>query len=124
MNKLSAQRANVMRQFDVTGQRKADWELVANALQSRDKAYIDSKFVRATSGKVFESTNPATDAALATVAQFVAGSLRAGTVSVNRVGVLSPMAPVGGFKLSDIGCDLSLHSFDKFTALKTTWTKY
>ena len=124
MNKLSAQRANVMRQFDVTGQRKADWELVANVLQSRDKASIDSKFVRATSGKVFESTNPATDAALATVGQFVAGTLRAGTVSVNRVGPLSPMAPVGGFKLSDVGRDLSLHSFDKYTALKTTWTKY
>ena len=123
MNKLSAQRANVMRQFDVTGQRKADWELVANVLQSRDKAYIDSKFVRATSGKVFESTNLATDAALLTVTQFVAGTLRAGTVSVNRVGVLSPMVPVGGFKLSDGGRDLSLHSFDKYTALKTTWTK-
>ena len=118
------ERAHVMRQFDVTEQRKADWELVANALQSRDKAYIDSKFVRATSGKVFESTNLATDAALPMVNQFVAGTLRAGTVSVNRVGALSPMAPVGGFKLSDIGCDLSLHSFDKFTALKTTWTKY
>ena len=32
------ERAHVMRQFDVTEQRKADWELVANALQSRDKA--------------------------------------------------------------------------------------
>jgi gamma-glutamyl-gamma-aminobutyraldehyde dehydrogenase len=50
--------------------------------------------------------------------------LRAGTVSVNTVDALSPMTPFGGFKQSGIGRDLSLHSFDKYTALKTTWIKY
>jgi gamma-glutamyl-gamma-aminobutyraldehyde dehydrogenase len=54
----------------------------------------------------------------------VAGRLRAGTVSVNTVDALSPMTPFGGFKQSGIGRDLSLHSFDKYTALKTTWIKY
>jgi gamma-glutamyl-gamma-aminobutyraldehyde dehydrogenase len=54
----------------------------------------------------------------------VAGQLRAGTVSVNTVDALSPMTPFGGFKQSGFGRDLSLHSFDKYTALKTTWIKY
>ena len=54
----------------------------------------------------------------------VARRLRAGTVSVNTVDALSPMTPFGGFKQSGVGRDLSLHSFDKYTALKTTWIKY
>jgi len=54
----------------------------------------------------------------------IAGRLRAGTVSVNTVDALSPMTPFGGIKQSGFGRDLSLHSFDKYTALKTTWIKY
>lgn len=54
----------------------------------------------------------------------IAGRLRAGTVSVNTVDALSPMTPFGGFKQSGFGRDLSLHSLDKYTALKTTWIKY
>ena len=54
----------------------------------------------------------------------VAQRLRAGTVSVNTVDALSPMTPFGGFKQSGVGRDLSLHSFDKYTALKTTWIKF
>ena len=54
----------------------------------------------------------------------VAGRLRAGTVSVNTVDALSPMTPFGGIKQSGFGRDLSLHAFDKYTALKTTWIKY
>lgn len=54
----------------------------------------------------------------------VAEKLRVGTVSVNTVDALSPMTPFGGVKQSGFGRDLSLHSFDKYTALKTTWIKY
>ena len=54
----------------------------------------------------------------------VSEHLRAGTVSVNTVDALSPMTPFGGFKQSGIGRDLSLHAFDKFSGLKTTWIKY
>ncbi|MEM7195614.1 MAG: aldehyde dehydrogenase [Pseudomonadota bacterium] len=54
----------------------------------------------------------------------IADQLRAGTVSVNAMDALSPMTPFGGFKQSGIGRDLSLHAFDKFTALKTVWVKY
>ena len=50
--------------------------------------------------------------------------LMAGTVSVNTVDALSAMTPFGGMKQSGFGRDLSLHSFDKYTALKTTWIKY
>ena len=50
--------------------------------------------------------------------------LNAGTVSVNTVDALSVMTPFGGMKQSGYGRDLSLHSFDKYTALKTTWIKY
>ncbi|MFL6287641.1 MAG: aldehyde dehydrogenase [Actinomycetes bacterium] len=54
----------------------------------------------------------------------VAEQLKVGTVSVNTVDALSPMTPFGGFKQSGVGRDLSLHSFDKYTALKTTWISY
>lgn len=54
----------------------------------------------------------------------VSRKLRAGTVSVNTVDALSPMTPFGGFKQSGNGRDLSLHSLDKYTGLKTTWIKY
>lgn len=54
----------------------------------------------------------------------VSRRLRVGTVSVNTVDALSPMTPFGGFKQSGFGRDLSLHSFNKYTALKTTWIKY
>ena len=49
--------------------------------------------------------------------------LRAGTVSINTVDALSAMTPFGGIKQSGFGRDLSLHSFDKYTALKTVWIK-
>ncbi|MFK0206345.1 aldehyde dehydrogenase [Agrobacterium sp. NPDC090283] len=54
----------------------------------------------------------------------VSARLKAGTVSVNTVDALSPMTPFGGIKQSGFGRDLSLHSFDKYTALKTVWIKY
>ncbi|MEO1025639.1 MAG: aldehyde dehydrogenase [Pseudomonadota bacterium] len=54
----------------------------------------------------------------------VSSKIKAGTVSVNCVDAVSPMTPFGGFKQSGIGRDLSLHAFDKFSGLKTTWIKY
>ena len=54
----------------------------------------------------------------------VSKKLNAGTVSVNTVDALSPVTPFGGVKQSGFGRDLSLHSFDKYTFLKTTWIKY
>ncbi|MEM7069486.1 MAG: aldehyde dehydrogenase [Pseudomonadota bacterium] len=54
----------------------------------------------------------------------VADALVAGTVSVNTVDALSAQTPFGGMKQSGFGRDLSLHSIDKYTALKTTWIKY
>jgi len=54
----------------------------------------------------------------------VSGALQAGTVSVNTVDALSPATPFGGFRQSGFGRDLSLHAFDKYTGLKTTWIKY
>ena len=59
-----------------------------------------------------------------TRAMAVSDRLFAGTVSVNTVDALSAMTPFGGMKQSGFGRDLSLHSFDKYTALKTTWIKY
>lgn len=50
--------------------------------------------------------------------------LHVGTVSINTVDALSAMTPFGGMKQSGYGRDLSLHSFDKYSALKTVWIKY
>ncbi len=54
----------------------------------------------------------------------VSDRLNVGTVSVNTVDALSAMTPFGGVKQSGYGRDLSLHSFEKYAALKTTWIKY
>ncbi|MEP9317722.1 aldehyde dehydrogenase [Pseudomonas sp. LABIM340] len=51
----------------------------------------------------------------------VASRLQAGTVSVNTVDALDPCVPFGGAKQSGFGRDLSLHAFDNYTNLKTTW---
>ncbi|MDF0729266.1 aldehyde dehydrogenase [Pseudomonas entomophila] len=51
----------------------------------------------------------------------VARRLKVGSVSVNTVDALDVVAPFGGYKQSGFGRDLSLHSFDKYTQLKTTW---
>ncbi|MEP3440995.1 MAG: aldehyde dehydrogenase [Sulfitobacter sp.] len=59
-----------------------------------------------------------------TRAMSVSDALNVGTVSVNTVDALSPMTPFGGVKQSGFGRDLSIHSFDKYTALKTVWVKY
>ncbi|WP_110970210.1 aldehyde dehydrogenase [Pseudomonas huaxiensis] len=51
----------------------------------------------------------------------VSRALKAGTVSVNTLDALDVSVPFGGGKQSGFGRDLSLHSFDKYTQLKTTW---
>lgn len=51
----------------------------------------------------------------------VARQLKVGTVSVNTVDALDVTVPFGGGKQSGFGRDLSLHAFDKYTQLKTTW---
>ena len=53
----------------------------------------------------------------------VSGRLRAGTVSINSMDAIDYSVPFGGYKQSGFGRDLSLHAFDKFTQLKTTWLK-
>ncbi|MCZ2849831.1 aldehyde dehydrogenase family protein [Modestobacter sp. VKM Ac-2978] len=54
----------------------------------------------------------------------VASRLRVGTVSVNTVDALDVTTPFGGFGLSGNARDLSLHAFDQYSALKTTWVRY
>jgi gamma-glutamyl-gamma-aminobutyraldehyde dehydrogenase/4-guanidinobutyraldehyde dehydrogenase/NAD-dependent aldehyde dehydrogenase len=50
-----------------------------------------------------------------------ARALRAGTVHVNQYDEDDITVPFGGFKQSGNGRDKSLHAFDKYTELKTTW---
>ena len=51
----------------------------------------------------------------------IARRLRAGTVYVNCYDADDITVPFGGYKQSGIGRDKSLHAFDKYTELKTTW---
>jgi len=51
----------------------------------------------------------------------VARALRAGTVHVNSYDEDDITVPFGGYKQSGNGRDKSLHAFDKYTELKTTW---
>ncbi len=50
-----------------------------------------------------------------------ARALRAGTVWVNTYDQGSVATPFGGYKQSGIGRDRSLHAFDKYVEMKTTW---
>ena len=54
----------------------------------------------------------------------MADALKAGTVTVNTVDKISPLVPFGGVRQSGNGRDNSLHAFDKYTQLKTTWIEY
>jgi gamma-glutamyl-gamma-aminobutyraldehyde dehydrogenase/4-guanidinobutyraldehyde dehydrogenase/NAD-dependent aldehyde dehydrogenase len=56
-------------------------------------------------------------------AHAVARALRAGTVHVNQYDEDDITVPFGGFKQSGVGRDKSLHAFDKYTELKTTWIR-
>lgn len=51
----------------------------------------------------------------------VARRLRAGTLWVNCFGEGDLTVPFGGYKQSGNGRDKSLHAFDKYVELKTTW---
>jgi gamma-glutamyl-gamma-aminobutyraldehyde dehydrogenase len=53
----------------------------------------------------------------------VARALRAGTVHVNQYDEDDMTVPFGGYKQSGNGRDKSLHAFDKYTELKTTWIR-
>jgi 4-guanidinobutyraldehyde dehydrogenase/NAD-dependent aldehyde dehydrogenase len=48
-------------------------------------------------------------------------ALKAGTVHVNQYDSDDITVPFGGYKQSGNGRDKSLHAFDKYTELKTTW---
>lgn len=51
----------------------------------------------------------------------VARKLKAGTVNVNNTDGGDITVPFGGYKQSGIGRDKSLHAYDKYTQLKTTY---
>lgn len=55
------------------------------------------------------------------VAHKVSSKIRAGLCYVNCYDCDDLTVPFGGFKESGIGRDKSLHAFDKYTELKTTW---
>jgi acyl-CoA reductase-like NAD-dependent aldehyde dehydrogenase len=48
-------------------------------------------------------------------------ALRAGVVYVNCYDADDITVPFGGYRQSGMGRDKSLHAFDKYTELKTTW---
>jgi acyl-CoA reductase-like NAD-dependent aldehyde dehydrogenase len=55
------------------------------------------------------------------VAHRAARALRCGVVYVNCYDADDITVPFGGYKQSGFGRDRSLHAFDKYTELKTTW---
>jgi gamma-glutamyl-gamma-aminobutyraldehyde dehydrogenase/4-guanidinobutyraldehyde dehydrogenase/NAD-dependent aldehyde dehydrogenase len=57
------------------------------------------------------------------VAHLMARRIRAGMVYVNCYDADEITVPFGGYKQSGIGRDKSLHAFDKYTELKTTWIR-
>ncbi|WP_027707375.1 aldehyde dehydrogenase [Zooshikella ganghwensis] len=57
-------------------------------------------------------------------AHLVAKQLKAGSVWINHYFGGDMTAPFGGYKQSGIGRDKSLHAFDKYTEIKTTWFSF
>ncbi|QDL54617.1 aldehyde dehydrogenase [Rhodoferax aquaticus] len=53
----------------------------------------------------------------------IARALKAGTVHVNQYDEDDITVPFGGFKQSGVGRDKSLHAFDKYSEIKTTWIR-
>ena len=53
-----------------------------------------------------------------------ARALRSGMVYVNCYDADDITVPFGGYKQSGIGRDKSLHAFEKYTELKTTWIEF
>jgi 4-guanidinobutyraldehyde dehydrogenase / NAD-dependent aldehyde dehydrogenase len=51
----------------------------------------------------------------------MARAIRSGVVYVNCYDADDITVPFGGFRQSGMGRDKSLHAFDKYTELKTTW---
>jgi acyl-CoA reductase-like NAD-dependent aldehyde dehydrogenase len=58
------------------------------------------------------------------VAHKAARALRSGMVYVNCYDADDITVPFGGYKQSGIGRDKSLHAFEKYTELKTTWIEF
>ena len=57
----------------------------------------------------------------ANIVQWFAKGLRTGSVWINTYDGGDITMPFGGYKQSGNGRDKSLHAFDRFTQLKTTW---
>ena len=58
------------------------------------------------------------------LAHKAARALRSGMVYVNCYDADDITVPFGGYKQSGIGRDKSLHAFEKYTELKTTWIEF
>ncbi len=58
------------------------------------------------------------------IAHKVAAAVRVGTMGINNYFGGDITVPFGGFKQSGNGRDKSLHAFDDYTELKTTWIEF
>jgi 4-guanidinobutyraldehyde dehydrogenase/NAD-dependent aldehyde dehydrogenase len=58
------------------------------------------------------------------VAHKVAAAVRVGTMGINNYFGGDVTVPFGGFKQSGNGRDKSMHAFDDYTELKTTWIEF
>lgn len=54
----------------------------------------------------------------------VAAAVRVGTMGINNYFGGDITVPVGGFKRSGNGRDKSIHAFNDYTELKTTWIEF
>ena len=54
----------------------------------------------------------------------VADAVRVGTMGINNYFGGDITVPFGGFKQSGNGRDKSMHAFDDYTELKTTWIEF
>lgn len=115
------------------GARRNDWHDVARTTEPPTSAWIGGRYAASGEGATFTRINPATGELLATITEWTVTDVdRVVDVAMKRValecGGKSPQiatrtvaTPFGGYKQSGIGRDRSLHAFDKYTEMKTTW---
>jgi len=92
-----------------------NWQAAADELNIEGRAFINGQMTDALSGETRPSIN---------TAHKVAAAVRVGTKGIYNYFGGDITVPFGGFKQSGNGRDKSIHAFNDYTELKTTWIEF
>ena len=93
-----------------------DLKSLAEGLEIEARAFVNGQYQDALAGAVWSNN--------INTAHRVAAAVRVGTMGINNYFGGDITVPFGGFKQSGNGRDKSIHAFDDYTELKTTWIEF